>query len=307
MRAFYSDHFVLPLPEGHRFPMTRYARLRERVIGDGVVPAGDVIEAPAATWDQLTLAHHAAYVHAVADGTLPPEMMRRIGFPWSPAMVERSRRSTGATIAAAHAALNDGVAVNLAGGTHHAFADRGEGYCVFNDVAVAARVLQREARCRRLAVVDCDVHQGNGTAAIFRHDPSVFTFSMHGAKNFPFRKETSDLDVELADGTGDDEYLDQLARHLPAVLAGHAPELVFYLAGADPYVGDRLGRLGLSVAGLHARDAHVFAACQAAGVPVVVVMSGGYAPDVDDIVRIHLNTVRTAAQTAQGWPRPFPA
>jgi len=306
MRAYYSDHFVLPLPDGHRFPMAKYARLRERVLGEGIVAAADVIEAPAATWDELTLAHTAAYVRAVSDGTLAPEMVRRIGFPWSPAMVERSRRSSGATIAAARAALGDGVAVNLAGGTHHSFADRGEGYCVFNDVAVAARVLQRDARCQRLAVVDCDVHQGNGTAAIFRHDPSVFTFSMHGAKNFPFRKETSDLDVELADGMGDDGYLALLDAHLPTVL-GHGPELVFYLAGADPYEGDRLGRLKLTVDGLRGRDERVFAACRAAGVPVVVVMSGGYAPDVDDIVRIHLNTVRVAAATAAQWPRPFAA
>ncbi len=307
LKAYYSDHFVLPLPDGHRFPMTKYARLRARVVDDGVVAAPDVLEAPAATWDELRLAHTAAYVKAVADGTLPAEMLRRIGFPWSPAMVERSRRSAGATIAAAHAALNDGVAVNLAGGTHHAFADRGEGYCVFNDVAVAARVQQRAARCQRLAIVDCDVHQGNGTAAIFRDDPSVFTFSMHGAKNYPFRKEPSDLDVELADGTSDAEYLALLAQHLPTVIVGHAPEMVFYLAGADPYAGDRLGRLALTMAGLRQRDELVLDACRAARIPIVVVMSGGYAPEVDHIVAIHLATVRAAAATAATWPRPFPA
>ncbi len=302
LKAFYSDHFVLPLPEGHRFPMRKYARLRARVLDEAIVAPGDVIEAPAASWDELRLAHAAPYVQAVATGTLPPDLQRRIGFPWSPGMVERSRRSSGATIAAARVALREGVAANLAGGTHHAFVDRGEGYCVFNDVAVAARVLQHTHRCHRLAVVDCDVHQGNGTAAIFRDDPSVFTFSMHGAKNFPFRKEVSDLDVELADGMGDDEYLALLDRHLPGVLAGHRPELVFYLAGADPYAGDRLGRLGLSVEGLHARDEYVFGRCLAARVPVVVVMSGGYAPDVDDIVRIHLNTIRVAAAHAAAWP-----
>ncbi len=307
LKTYYSDHFVLPLPDGHRFPMTKYARLRARVVDEGVVPAHDVIAAPAATWDELRLAHAASYVKAVADGTLPPEVLRRIGFPWSPAMVERSRRSAGATIAAARAALVDGVAVNLAGGTHHAFADRGEGYCVFNDVAVAARVLQRDARCRRLAVVDCDVHQGNGTAAIFRGDPSVFTFSMHGAKNYPFRKETSDLDVELADGIGDAEYLALLAQHLPTVIEGHAPEIVFYLAGADPYEGDRLGRLRLTMAGLRHRDELVFAECAAAGLPIVVVMSGGYAPEVEDIVAIHLATVRVAAAAAAAWPGPFRA
>ena len=307
MKAYYSDHFVLPLPDGHRFPMAKYARLRARVVDEGVVPARDVIEAPAATWDELRLAHAASYVKAVADGTLPAEILRRIGFPWSPAMVERSRRSAGATIAAAHAALADGVSVNLAGGTHHAFADRGEGYCVFNDVAVAARVLQRDARCRRLAVVDCDVHQGNGTAAIFRDDPSVFSFSMHGARNYPFHKETSDLDVELADGMEDAEYLALLTQHLPTVIAGHAPEIVFYLAGADPYVGDRLGRLGLTMAGLQGRDERVFEACRAARIPIVVVMSGGYAPEVDDIVAIHVATVRAAAAAAEAWPGPFAA
>jgi acetoin utilization deacetylase AcuC-like enzyme len=303
MRAFYSDHFVLPLPDGHRFPMTKYARLRERVIAEGLVAPSDLREAPAAPWEALTLAHTPDYVAAVAAGTLPPEMIRRIGFPWSPAMVERSRRSAGATIAAARAALEDGAAVNLAGGTHHAFADRGEGYCVFNDVAVASRVLQNEGRCTRIAVVDCDVHQGNGTAAIFRTDPTVFTFSIHGARNYPFRKETSDLDVELPDGADDDVYLTALAAHLPAVFDRQPPDIVFYLAGADPYEGDRLGRLRVSMAGLDARDALVFDACRSAGTPVAVAMSGGYAPDVDDIVAIHVQTVRAAATYARTWPR----
>jgi acetoin utilization deacetylase AcuC-like enzyme len=306
VRAFYSDHFVLPLPDGHRFPMAKYSRLRARVVAEGLVDPADLFEAPAADWEALTLAHTPGYVAAVAAGTLPPDMIRRIGFPWSPAMVERSRRSAGATIAAARAAFDDGAAVNLAGGTHHAFADRGEGYCVFNDVAVAARVVQREGRCARIAVVDCDVHQGNGTAAIFRDDASVFTFSLHGARNYPFRKETSDLDVELEDGTGDAAYLAALGAHLPAVLA-HRPELVFYLAGADPYEGDRLGRLKVTMAGLAARDALVFDACRTARVPVAVVMSGGYAPEVDDIVAIHAATVRAAAAFAAAWPRPAPA
>jgi acetoin utilization deacetylase AcuC-like enzyme len=302
MRAFYSDHFVLPLPEGHRFPMAKYARLRERVLAEGVVPPEHLHEAPAATWEQLMLAHTPGYVAAVAAGTVAPDIMRRVGFPWSPAMVERSRRSAGATIAASHAALADGVSVNLAGGTHHAFADRGEGYCVFNDVAIAARVLQREGRCRRVAVVDCDVHQGNGTASIFRDDPSVFTFSMHGAKNFPFRKETGDLDVELPDGMGNAAYLSELARHLPSVL-GWRPDAVFYLAGADPFERDRLGRLKLTKDGLAARDEAVLDACLAARVPVTVVMSGGYASDIEDIVDIHVATVRAAAVHAGRWAR----
>jgi acetoin utilization deacetylase AcuC-like enzyme len=300
MKAFYSDHFVLPLPEGHRFPMAKYARLRARVVAEGIVAPEALVEAPAATWEDLRLVHADGYVDAVATGTLPPELQRRIGFPWSPEMVERSRRSVGATIAAARAALVDGVSANLAGGTHHAFADRGEGYCVFNDVAVAARVAQRDLGIDRVAVIDCDVHQGNGTAAIFRDDPSVFTFSMHGARNFPFRKEHSDLDVELEDCTEDEEYMRLLGTHLSAVLATHRPMLAFYLAGADPYAGDRLGRLRLSKAGLAERDQRVFAHCRASGVPVAVVMSGGYAPDVEDIVDIHCATIRAAARFAVG-------
>ena len=298
MRAFYSDHFVLPLPEGHKFPMAKYSRLRERIVADGIVSPEDLHEAPVASWDDLRLVHHAAYVEAVATGTVAPEIQRRIGFPWSPAMVERSCRSVGATIAAARAAREDGIAVNLAGGTHHSFADRGEGYCVFNDVAVGARVLQRDHAVHRIAVIDCDVHQGNGTAAIFQHDRSVFTFSMHGAQNFPFRKEMSDLDVNLADGTTDSEYLELLSRHLDDVFRSHQPEFAFYLAGADPYEGDRLGRLKLTVAGLRARDEIVLGRCRGGNVPVAISMSGGYAPDVDAIVTIHANTIAVAAELA---------
>jgi acetoin utilization deacetylase AcuC-like enzyme len=296
--AFYSDHFVLPLPEGHKFPMAKYSRLRERIVAEGILARSDVQEAPAASWDDLRLIHTREYVDAVATGTLPREAQRRIGFPWSPAMVERSRRSVGATLAACRAALRDGVAVNLAGGTHHSFADRGEGYCIFNDVAVGARALQRDGDALRIAVVDCDVHQGNGTAAIFKDDPTVFTFSMHGAQNFPFRKEVSDLDVPLEDGTGDAEYLPLLTRHLEDVLIGHRPDFVFYLAGADPYEGDRLGRLKMTVAGLRRRDEIVLQRCRAVGVPVAISMSGGYASDIDAIVTIHANTVAVAASLA---------
>lgn len=296
MRCYYSDTFVLPLPEGHRFPMAKYAGLRARITAEGLVAADDLIEAPQASWDDLRLVHTADYLQAVAHGTLPADMQRRIGFPWSPQMVERSRRSVGATMAAAHSALGDGVSANLAGGTHHAFADRGEGYCVFNDVAVAARMLQRDKLARRVAIVDCDVHQGNGTAAIFRDDPDVFTFSMHGARNYPFRKEVSDLDVELEDGTGDEPYLQRLAHSLEMVLSSQAPDIVFYLAGADPYEGDRLGRLKLTIDGLRRRDRFVLSACRAAGLPVVVTMSGGYATDVEAIVTIHANTIRTCVE-----------
>lgn len=302
MKAFYSDTFVLPLPEGHRFPMLKYQRLRERIVEEGVIAESDLHVPDAASWDDLLLAHDAAYVTAVANGTLAPEIQRRIGFPWSLEMVERSRRSVGATVAAAHDALNgSGVSVNLAGGTHHAFRDRGEGYCVFNDVAVAALALLRDGRIRRSAVVDCDVHQGNGTAAIFHDDPRVFTLSLHGAHNFPFHKETSDRDVIFEDHAGDAEYLSALEQHVPQVLNDVAPDIVFYLAGADPYEGDRLGRLGLSIEGLRQRDRMVFDACRVRRLPVAVSMSGGYATDIDAIVTIHVNTIREASRSAAAW------
>ena len=305
MEAFYSDTFVLPLPEHHRFPMAKYRLVRERLLHERVLSPEDLSVPDAIDWNDLRLVHDAAYVEAVAAGTIPPEMQRRIGFPWSPMMVERSRRSVGATLAAAREALNGAgrpqpsVSANLAGGTHHAFRDRGEGFCVFNDVAVAASVLLRDAVIARAAIVDCDVHQGNGTAAIFRHEPAVFTFSLHGANNFPFRKEVSDLDVTFADGTEDDEYLEALADHLPRVLDSHQPDIVFYLAGADPYKGDRFGRLKLSIEGLRTRDRFVFDTCRNRGIPIATTMSGGYAPDVDAIVTIHCNTIREAVRSCQ--------
>ena len=303
--CFYSDLFVLPLPEHHRFPMAKYRLLRERLVADGVVSQSDLHVPEAVTLDELRLAHSPSYVEAVVRGRLLPHEQRRIGFPWSEMMVERSRRSAGATLAAARAALAATAArpavstqslfsANLAGGTHHAFADRGEGYCVFNDVAVAARVLLRDAAIRRAVVVDCDVHQGNGTAAIFRNDPTVYTLSFHGEKNFPFKKEISDRDVTFNDGAGDEEYLHALSIHVPDVLDQHQPDLVFYLAGADPYEGDRLGRLKMTVEGLRGRDRFVLESCRNRGIPVAIAMSGGYAPDVDAIVTIHTNTIREA-------------
>jgi acetoin utilization deacetylase AcuC-like enzyme len=293
VRIFYSDHYVLPLPPGHRFPMSKYARLRSRVLEGDLGSAAHV--APAARDEEIVRAHCPGYLGRVVGGTLTRAEQRAIGFPWTPQMVERSRRTSGATVAAARAALADGVAVNLAGGTHHAFRDRGEGFCVLNDSAIAARALQAEGLVERVAVIDCDVHQGNGTASIFRGDASVFTFSIHAANNFPFAKQAGDLDVELLDGTGDREYLHALERGLQATFDRARPALAIYLAGADPYYDDRLGRLALTKQGLLERDRLVLETCARAGVPVAVTMAGGYARDVDDTVEIHCNTVETAA------------
>ena len=295
MKLFYCDHFVLPLPEGHRFPMQKYSLLRETLAATGRFAKEDFHVPEAATDAEIQRAHCPDYLHRVSHGLLSEREIRRIGFPWSPAMVERSRRSSGATMAACRAALEEGCAANLAGGTHHAFYDRGEGYCVFNDAAIAARAMQAEGRVARVAVIDCDVHQGNGTAAILAGDPTTFTFSIHGAKNFPFDKEKSDLDIELADGTGDAAYLDALQRGLTAALDHANPGLVIYLAGADPFEDDRLGRLKLTRQGLVARDEAVLTACRDRGIPVAIAMAGGYARRVEDTVAIHATTVRTAA------------
>ncbi len=297
MKIFYADQFVLPLPVGHRFPMEKYAQLRARVAAELVPPHELLIPDPASD-TELCRVHDPEYVRRVAAGTLDPVEVRRIGFPWSAEMVERSRRSVGASMGAARAALADSMAVNLAGGTHHAFADQGEGFCVFNDVAVAARAMQAEGLARRIAVIDCDVHQGNGTAAIFRDDPSVFTCSVHGASNFPFRKERSDLDLALPDGATDDPFLAAVRTGTEAALAS-TPDLVFYLAGADPWEHDRLGRLAVTREGLAERDRIVLEACNAAGVPVAIVMSGGYAAEIADIVAIHYATVERAAALAE--------
>ena len=294
MTLYYADHFVLPLPPGHRFPMAKYARLRERLGASGEFRPDDFRVPEGASDAEILRAHCPAYLARVRGGTLSAEEVRRIGFPWSEAMVERSRRSVGGTIAAARTALTEGTAANLAGGTHHAFADRGEGFCVFNDAAIAARAMQAEAGIARVAVIDCDVHQGNGTAAILRGDDSVFTFSIHGARNFPFEKEASDLDIELADGTGDEEYLRSLARGLGETLERSRPQLAIYLAGADPHEGDRLGRLRLTREGLAWRDEMVLGRLAALGVPVAIAMAGGYGRDLDDTVAIHATTILTA-------------
>ncbi|MDX1665233.1 MAG: histone deacetylase [Candidatus Promineifilaceae bacterium] len=298
MKIFYHDQFVLPLPEGHRFPMSKYALLRQRIEAAELVATEDMRVPAGATDAQILRAHTVAYLEKVKRGKLTRQEVRRIGFPWSPELVERSRRSVGSTIAAGRWALRDGVAVNLAGGTHHAGPDWGQGFCVFNDAAIAARVLQAEGRARRVLVIDCDVHQGNGTAAIAAGDPTIYTFSIHGEKNFPFRKEQGDLDIGLPDGAGDVEYLEALANGLRSALERARADVAIYLAGADPYQEDRLGRLALSKKGLLARDALVLNGCRAIGLPVAVVMAGGYARDVRDTVDIHFGTVRLAAERA---------
>lgn len=298
MKVFLTDQFVLPLPEGHRFPVTKYALLRKRVEAAGIIASDELCAAPAASDEDITRAHTAEYLHRVQNGELTEKELRRIGFPWSPQMVERSRRSSGATIAAARAALSEGAkrAVNLAGGTHHAFADRGEGYCVFNDSAIATRVMQAEGRVQRVVIIDCDVHQGNGTAKIFEHDPTVFTFSIHGAKNFPFHKETGDLDVALIDEADDATYLAALRETLPIVLDRAQADLAIYLAGADPYFDDSFGRMRLTKPGLLERDRFVLESCRAIGLPVAITMAGGYAKHVEDTADIHFQTVKLAAE-----------
>jgi acetoin utilization deacetylase AcuC-like enzyme len=298
MKIFYCDQFVLPLPEGHRFPMAKYSLLRQRVAESRLAEVHRLVVPEAADDDQLRLVHTREYVEKIRTGSLPEFEMRRIGFPWSPQLVERSRRSVGGTIAAARSALIGGTAVNLAGGTHHAFADRGEGFCVFNDAAVAARVIQAEDPARRLLIIDCDVHQGNGTAAIFFGDATVFTFSLHGADNFPFRKTESDIDIALPNGTTGAAYLEALEAGLTDALERAGADLAIYLAGADPYVNDRYGKLALTFVDLAARDRLVFERCRATGLPVATVMSGGYAKRITDIVEIHFQTVSIAADFA---------
>ena len=292
LQAWSSARWVPDLPPGHRFPIEKYALVRDAVVERGLLPRSALHEPePMERW-LLPLVHTPRWIAAMLEGDMTAMEQRRLGFPWSPMLRERSLRTAQGTLEAARHALGHGAGANLAGGTHHAFADRGEGFCVFNDVAVAIRLLEREGRLRRTAVIDLDVHQGNGTARIFEDEPDVFTFSMHGARNFPFRKERSRLDVELEDGTGDATYLALLDRHIGAVLDAARPELVCYLAGADPYAGDRFGRLGMSIEGLRERDRRVFAACRARGVPVVLTLAGGYARNIEDIVTIHANTVR---------------
>jgi acetoin utilization deacetylase AcuC-like enzyme len=285
---------VIALPRGHRFPIAKYGLLRDAVLAEGVVAPEALHDPDRAPREDVERVHDPAYIARLLEGKMPPAEQRTLGFPWSEGLVERSFRAAGGTLEAAEHALRAGIAMNLAGGTHHAFRTHGEGFCVLNDVAVAVAALRARGLVRRVAVVDLDVHQGNGTHALFAGDDDCFTFSMHGRRNYPFRKVAGRLDVELEDGTADTEYLEKLAAALPGVLAAARPDLVFYLAGADPYEGDTLGRLKLSFDGLMRRDALVLEACRAVGVPVAIAIAGGYAADVHDTVRVHVNTARVA-------------
>ena len=301
MKIFYIDTFDFPLPEGHTFPLQKYSLLRERIVREGLVAHENFFLPHAATDEELAKAHDVDYLHRMQHGLLNSQEIRRIGFPWSAELVERSRRSCGATIEACGAAIREHVAVHLAGGTHHAFHHYGEGYCLFNDSAVASRVVQAQGKAERIIIIDCDVHKGNGTASILADDPSIFTFSIHGKKNFPFDREKSDLDIALDDNTDDEAYLQALERGLSEALMVSQPDLAIYLAGADPYITDRFGRLALTKQGLAERDKIVFHCCLRGGIPIAITMAGGYAENVNDTVDIHFQTVKTALEYENAW------
>ena len=295
MQVFYSPRYYADIGQGHIFPIRKFELVRERLLAEGALRPDEIIEPSPATLEQALLVHTEDYISRLCSGALTAKELRRLGLPWSESLVRRSFYATGGTIAAARTALSEGYGSNLAGGTHHSFADRGEGFCVLNDVAIAIRVLRKEGLIRRAAIVDCDVHQGNGTATIFAGDTDTFTFSIHRANNYPLFKAQSTLDVELPDGTVDHEYLECLTSHLPTVIAFN-PEIIFYLAGADPFAGDKLGRLGLTIDGLRERDLRVLRAGYEREVPLVTVMSGGYGKDINDTIEIHCNTIRAVKE-----------
>ena len=296
MKIFYTDPFAITLPQNHSFPIAKYSLLRKRIIDSNLFSSQDLCVSHRATDAAITRAHDPDYLHRLYNGQLTDKEIRRIGLPWSPELVERARRSAGATVEACFAALEDRIAVHLGGGTHHAFSNRGQGYCLLNDSVIAARTLQAETHVKRVLILDCDVHQGNGTAAILHSDPTVFTFSLHGKNNFPYRKEKSDLDIALDDGSDDQVYLDSLQQGIQMSLKEAHAEAVIYLAGADPYRHDRFGRLALSKDGLADRDRMVLQYCREAGLPVAITMAGGYAPNIADTVDIHFQTVLIAAE-----------
>ncbi|HET8951977.1 MAG TPA: histone deacetylase [Solirubrobacteraceae bacterium] len=296
MRLWAHDRWRFPLPERHRFPLDKYALLRERVVADGTARPDEVLEPEAAPWTWLEAVHDRGLVERIRAGTLTLREARGLGLPWSPELVERARRAVGGSVGAARFAADRGLGMNLGGGTHHAGRDFARGYCLFNDVAVALAVLRSEGLAERALVVDCDVHQGDGSAQLFADDPATFTLSLHGARNYPFQRIPSDLDVDLETGTGDDAYLAALSDALDVALPRAAPDLAFFLAGADPWVGDRLGRLALTKAGLRARDELVLDHLRGAGARVCVVLAGGYAEDVRDTVDINAATAAAVAR-----------
>ena len=300
MKLYYCDPFDIPLPESHRFPLEKYTLLRKQLTGDGSVDPRDFHLAKAATRDDILRVHDAGYIRKLEQGNLSAKEMRRIGFPWSPQLVERAKRSAGATVQACRSALNDGLAASLSGGTHHAFKNHGEGYCILNDTVIAARTLQARTETWQILILDCDVHQGNGTAALVADDPNLLTVSIHGKNNFPYRKEKSDLDIELNDHTGDTEYLHALRSGLDRSLEMIEPELVIYLAGADPYHDDRFGRLALTKSGLADRDRLVLEQFAAKHIPVAITMAGGYARHIQDTVDIHVQTIQIALEVHRG-------
>jgi len=302
MYALSSDRYVIELPPHHTFPIGKYRLVREGLLADGTLQPGDLLEPDLAHPRDVRLVHTAEYWERLTAGSLEPAAIRRLGLPWSESLVRRSRASVQGTLTVARIAIRERIAINLAGGTHHAFADRGEGYCVLNDIAIAIRVLQRDAWMQRMAIIDCDVHQGNGSAAIFAGEDDVFTFSIHGARNYPLVKVPGSLDIPLEDGTGDEEYLRELQEAVPWILEAFRPGLVFYLAGVDPHERDRLGRLRLTHAGLRARDEYVLRTCRDAGIPIAVTLGGGYGYDLQDTVLAHGNTVRAARAVFDGIP-----
>lgn len=290
-KLFYSPYYYADIGEDHVFPIRKFELVKDKLLAEGTLRESEIFQPEPARAEDLHLVHTEDYISRLTSGDLTAKEIRKLGLPWSQSLVRRSFHAISGTINAARYALHDGISSNLAGGTHHAYPDRGEGFCVLNDVAVAIRVLQREKLAEKFLIVDCDVHQGNGTAFIFKDDPAVFTFSMHGAKNYPLHKETSSLDIELADGTGDAEFLETLEEALPRIFL-HNPDVIFYLGGADPFEKDKLGRLNLSIEGLRRRDEIVLEFAREHHTPIVTTMSGGYALDINDTVEIHCNTIR---------------
>jgi len=291
MQVFYTPRYYADIGPGHVFPIRKFQLVRDKLLAEGTIEPSEIVEPSPAPLEDVLLVHTTDYISRLCSDNLTTKEIRRLGLPWSESLVQRSFYAVGGTLDATRASLAEGYSSNLAGGTHHSFSDRGEGFCVLNDVAIAIRAMRARKLIQRAAIVDCDVHQGNGTATIFAGDDDTFTFSIHGANNYPLFKAQSTLDVELSDGTSDIQYLDTLAKHLPAVFAAD-PEIVFYLAGADPYKADKLGRLALSIDGLRERDAYVLRECYKREVPIVTVMSGGYGKDINDTIEIHCNTIR---------------